>query len=234
MYEGVYCRFLSVWLPGDGSVIDVCRYFRIIFIHLIPCTLLVGLNTRLFVAMRRAQAQHRRLLRDNLHSDTRRLTDTNMATLMLLVVVGVFLLVELPLAVMMMTMIVENTSFDSLVLIDPGVRSTATLLINVIILFSYPVNFFIYCGMSQQFRQTFCQLFACGTGGASAGVLGAPTEPSRCPDDDRDGDDGGAGDVVSRQIPALLTIEPVHDRDQSDDHEAFSMTPILNRQQQTI
>ena len=133
----------------------VRRYFRITFIHVIPCIFLVGLNARLFLAMRHAQAHHSRLLRD---SESRRLAETNMATLMLLVVVGLFLLVEVPLAVMMMTMIVENT-FDPLLLMDPAARRTATLVVNLIILFSYPVNFFIYCGMSHQFRQTFCHQF---------------------------------------------------------------------------
>jgi len=183
--------------------------------------------------MRRAQAHHRRLLRENLHSDSRRLTETNMATLMLLVVVGVFLLVELPLVVMMMTMIVENTSFYSLVLIDPGVRRSATLLINLIILFSYPVNFFIYCAMSQQFRQTFCRLFVGGeTAPGGAGVLAAPTEPSRCPDDDN-GATGEVRDVRCQQIPAMLSREPLDDPDQNGDHEAFHMTPIIDKQQLT-
>jgi len=210
----------------------VCRYFRIIFIHLIPCILLVGLNARLFVAMRRAQAHHRRLLRENLHTESRRLAETNMATLMLLVVVGVFLLVEAPLAVMMMTMIVENTSPDSLELMDPGVRSTATLLINLIILFSYPVNFFIYCGMSQQFRQTFCQLFV---GQAAVVMTGAPTQPSRCPDvdDEEEGNDGGDAAALRRsgeQTPALLAAEQV-DVDHSGDNEVFNMTPIIDKHQ---
>ena len=143
----------------------VRRYFRITFIHVIPCIFLVGLNARLFLAMRHAQAHHSRLLRD---SESRRLAETNMATLMLLVVVGLFLLVEVPLAVMMMTMIVENT-FDPLLLMDPAARRTATLVVNLIILFSYPVNFFIYCGMSHQFRQTFCRLFVGQAAAANSG-----------------------------------------------------------------
>jgi len=186
----------------------------------IPCILLVGLNARLFVAMRRAQAQHRRLLRDNLHSESRRLAETNMATLMLLVVVGVFLVVEVPLAVMMMTMIVENT-FDPLLLMDPGVRRTATLFINLIILFSYPVNFFIYCGMSRQFRQTFYRLFVHQ---AAAAVLGAPTQASRCVDVDDDGQNDDGGDVPRAGCDhetARLYVEKLN-----DDVEVINMTAI--------
>jgi len=174
----------------------VRRYFRITFIHVVPCILLVGLNARLFVAMRRAHQHHRRLLRENLNAESRRLAETNMATLMLLVVVGVFLVVELPLAVMMMTMIVENT-FDPLRLMDPGARRTATLVTNCIILFSYQLNFFIYCGMSQQFRQTFCRLFVGGQAAVAIAVVSeAPTtrpgvSRGRCAAGGKDDDDGG-------------------------------------------
>jgi len=148
-----------------------------------------------------------------------------MATLMLLVVVGVFLLVEVPLAVMMMIMIVENT-FHPLLLMDPDARSTATLLVNLIIQFSYPVNFFIYCGMSQQFRQTFCQLFV---GQAAALVLGTHTQPSRCPDVDdegQDNDDANAA-VESGDCEQVGVSSNVN---QNGDTEVFNMTTITHGQ----
>jgi len=36
------------------------------------------------------------------------------------------------------------------------------------VLLSYPINFFIYCGMSQQFRDTFCGLFTSCSAGVQA------------------------------------------------------------------
>ena len=198
--------------------------------------LLVGLNARLFVAMHRAQAQHRRLLRENLQTESRRLAETNMATLMLLVVVGVFLVVEVPLAVMMMMMIVENTS-ESLQLMDPSVRRTATLLINVIIQFSYPVNFFIYCGMSQQFRQTFCRLFV---DQAAATVMAAPTQPSRFVDvdDEVQNDDGGDVELVhgDRDPVTALSVEQVNVSNKVDQNggiELMNKSTSTDEQHQT-
>lgn len=35
-----------------------------------------------------------------------------------------------------------------------------SLFLNLFILLSYPLNFFVYCGMSSQFRDTFWQLFS--------------------------------------------------------------------------
>lgn len=44
-------------------------------------------------------------------------------------------------------------------LLDPSSSSMATIVVNLCILFSYLINFFIYCAMSRQFRETFCGLF---------------------------------------------------------------------------
>lgn len=55
-------------------------------------------------------------------------------------------------AIMFLLTIVEN-SFG-LHLLDDSRTRLATLFINLAILLSYPVNFFIYCGMSAQFRAT--------------------------------------------------------------------------------
>ena len=45
----------------------------------------------------------------------------------------------------------------------------ATLLLNLFILLSYPLNFFIYCAMSRQFRDAFRELCClCCSGGAAA------------------------------------------------------------------
>ena len=55
-------------------------------------------------------------------------------------------------------LMVDNSA--SLGLLDARHRDLYEQLINLFILLSYPINFFIYCGMSQQFRHTFCALVA--------------------------------------------------------------------------
>ena len=77
---------------------------------------------------------------------------------MLVVVVAAFLLVEFPTGVNMSIMIIENTG--SVVIVDQQTRALLELFTNLVIVLSYPLNFFIYCAMSRQFRQTFCGLFA--------------------------------------------------------------------------
>lgn len=65
-----------------------------------PCISLVILNLLLFRAMREAQLKRDKLFKENHKSECKKLRDSNCTTLMLIVVVTVFLLTEIPLAVM--------------------------------------------------------------------------------------------------------------------------------------
>jgi len=80
------------------------------------------------------------------------------STMMLITVVGVFLLVEVPLSVLLLLVIVENTFRVDL--FSDATRYTAALLVNCCIAITYPLNFFIYCAMSERFRNMFCAVFS--------------------------------------------------------------------------
>jgi uncharacterized integral membrane protein len=80
------------------------------------------------------------------------------ATAMLMTVVCVFLVVEIPLVVIFVMVIVENTLGVDLYADDT--RHTAAMFVNLFISVSYPVNFFVYCSMSREFRRTFSAMFA--------------------------------------------------------------------------
>jgi len=88
---------------------NVYYWFRVIFIHLVPCSILIVLNALLVRTMRQAQRRRRQLLAQNRKSECRRLAERNMTTMMLVVVVGIFLLAELPNALLFIIMIVDNT-----------------------------------------------------------------------------------------------------------------------------
>ena len=156
---GCIGEYWPVLLPYLDAYFNTYYWFRVIAVHLVPCSALVALNAALVMAMRRAQARHRQLVAQNRKSESRRLAESNVTTMMLVAVVGVFLVVEFPLAVLFIIVIVENTW--SLTIIEPERMATASLFVNLFILLSYPLNFFIYCGMSRQFRGTLCALLQC-------------------------------------------------------------------------
>lgn len=162
------CRtqFTSWVRTNEDIYFNVYYWFRIVFIHLVPCSILVTVNAALVRAMRAASRRRKQLLSfgSSSHqpmqlrrkSECRRLADSNVTTAMLVAVVGVFLLVEFPLAVLFILVIVENSIRTPL--IEPEVGETASMFINLMILFSYSTNFFIYCGMSTQFRSTLISM----------------------------------------------------------------------------
>jgi len=139
---------------------NIYFWFRVVFVHLVPCAALVVLTALLVNAMQRAQRRRQLLLKQNRRSESRRLAESNWTTLMLVAVVVVFLVVEIPLAIVLILLIVNNT-FDVEV-VDSSANELATLFINMLIALSYPFNFIIYCGMSRQFRSTFRAMF-CST-----------------------------------------------------------------------
>ncbi|KAG8178012.1 hypothetical protein JTE90_011644 [Oedothorax gibbosus] len=134
--------------------------FRILFVHIMPCLALVIFNLLLFSALRKAQQKRDKLFKENRKSECKKLRDSNCTTLMLIVVVTVFLVVEIPMAVTTLLHVMQNALEVSIA--DYDALNTTILFINFLIMLSYPVNFAIYCGMSRQFRETFRDLFLKG------------------------------------------------------------------------
>lgn len=141
---------------GENLYFSTYYLFRIFFVHLIPCALLVILNMLLFKAMKQAQNRRKILFRENKKKESKKLRDANCTTLMLIVVVTVFLIVEIPLAVITAMHIISSAIIEFL---DYRVANLSILFSNFFLMVSYPINFAIYCGMSRQFRETFKEIF---------------------------------------------------------------------------
>ncbi|XP_055621570.1 sex peptide receptor [Toxorhynchites rutilus septentrionalis] len=149
----------SSWVHYVGEDVYYTFYFsfRILFVHLIPCGSLVALNVLLFKAMRQAQQKRERLFKDTAKKrECKRVRDSNCTTLMLIVVVTVFLVVEIPLAVITALHIISSLIYEFL---DYYIANLFILFANFFLIVSYPINFAIYCGMSRQFRETFKEIF---------------------------------------------------------------------------
>ena len=78
---------------GEDYYFTTYFMFRVIFVHLLPCIMLILLNILLFRAMRVAQ-QKRQKLFDKCYKKSKRANDKNCTTLMLIIVVSVFLIVS--------------------------------------------------------------------------------------------------------------------------------------------
>ncbi|XP_061164130.1 sex peptide receptor-like [Saccostrea echinata] len=149
----------SPWvLQNEDLYFNLYFWFRAIFIHLVPCTVLVVINSVLIWTLRTAQKRRMQLLKQNKRSESMKLKDSNCTTLMLVCVVGLFLLVELPLGIIVILHLIQNNFKLNFMSVETF--NLLSLISNTFILLSYPLNFFIYCGMSRQFRETFMGMFA--------------------------------------------------------------------------
>jgi len=114
----------AIFVADNFLYFRVYYWFRVIFIHLVPCSVLVVFNALLLITMQQAQRRRRQLLAQNRRTESRRLAESNLTTTMLVAVVGVFLLVEFPLAILMIVFIV----------LDDPQWAIAPLLVNTFIL----------------------------------------------------------------------------------------------------
>ncbi|XP_003746791.1 sex peptide receptor [Galendromus occidentalis] len=180
--------FYDITLPHDGNLSIVCAKkqanwllfftptvfynvyysFKMVFVNLIPCIVLVVLNILLFLALRRAKENKMRL-QDKNKPSSKRNRDSQSTTLMLIVVVTMFLATEIPLTTVVFIHALHNNDIISG---DYKTLNTILTLVNFSLLTTYPLNFAIYCGMSKQFRNTFRELFI-------TGWLRNPGEPTK-------------------------------------------------------
>lgn len=172
---------ISPWMSKNETLyFNLYFWFRAIFIHLVPCTILVVINSALIWTLRTAQKRRMQLLKQNKKSESMKLKDSNCTTLMLVTVVGLFLLVELPLGIIMILHLIQNNF--SIDIMSNETFKLLNLISNTFILLSYPLNFFIYCGMSRQFRETLMCMFdriRAPNGGKNSKYASIPTDNGR-------------------------------------------------------
>ncbi|PIO66789.1 hypothetical protein TELCIR_11485 [Teladorsagia circumcincta] len=156
-----------------------------LLVHLAPCALLVVFTWKLIQALKVADKRHANLLSKSFRrkfpesqkleamtpernamkllkprksiGEPKRAQGLKQNTRMLIVVIVLFLVTEIPAALIFMTHVL-SVSLKSHV-INYRVLNILLIVRNVLIVISYPFRFTIYCGMSQQFRDVVKQMF---------------------------------------------------------------------------
>ena len=143
-------------LTRDYNLRMYQMWFEAIFVRFIPCFTLLMLNSVLIRTIRRAAKRRRMLLSQNRTPESRNLSESNRTTMLLVMVVGLFLMVELPLGAVYVTGIIEHTC-------NVSISWTTYYMVSIFTPFLmylfFPLNIFIYCCMNRQFRETFKSLF---------------------------------------------------------------------------
>ncbi|XP_071082633.1 G-protein coupled receptor dmsr-1-like [Haliotis cracherodii] len=124
-----------------------------VVIKILPCILLVFLSTLLILAMQRAKRRRARLLgkvsraSDHDHQSN----EHNRTTAMLVAVVMFFVITELPQGILALIGSMSSDLWEVYIILGD--------LMDILVLINSAVNFILYCIMSQQFRNTFKNLF---------------------------------------------------------------------------
>lgn len=122
----------------------ICLYLSLMYI--IPLTLLSVLNTKIYLAIKRAN-RDRSSLTQNQESEM------NVAT-MLVILVAIFIACNLPGFVVNCLELVHNTPYFHV----------AMSLSNILICFNSSINFVIYCTFGKKFRERLRDMLCCSNG----------------------------------------------------------------------
>lgn len=144
---------------SSGSRLMIVYYLsRLIIMHVAPCALLLSFSILLIIAMKKVALRRRKLLNLSKKAESRMLGwDSNTTSRMLVVVVTIFLIVEIPNAIFITTYTISKMM--SRRLLSDEVLAKLTYVCNLGTVISYLFNFFVYCAMSKQFRETYKTLF---------------------------------------------------------------------------
>ncbi|CAF1457524.1 unnamed protein product [Rotaria magnacalcarata] len=139
--------------PKYRTLFSIYSLIRALLINVGPCTILVILNAILVARMKEAKKNREKLIRRRSYES--KTQEQSNVTLMLVIVVTMFLIVEIPMALYLITSgILRAMKSDFL----GYFLHIAVQILNFAVLLSYPINFFIYCRMSRAFRDAFTKL----------------------------------------------------------------------------
>ncbi|VDN09727.1 unnamed protein product [Dibothriocephalus latus] len=140
-----YQEVLLKCTPFPESTFFILLFLRVLTIHLGPSVFLCVLTAYMSYTLHQIGKKRKQLLMKNNAFKTSKI---------MLVVLGIFLSVEVPTTIFIVTYAVIIVCR---VPPPPGMAELREIC-NLLIVFSYPSNFIVYCAMSRQFRATIAAI----------------------------------------------------------------------------
>ncbi|VDO29628.1 unnamed protein product [Haemonchus placei] len=155
-------RYIYVIGVDSWKALILC--LRALLVHILPCVLLIIFTTCLFKTVNEAdrkrsihQMPSRKVQGSSGCLSSNRLMHAT--TRMLLVVIAIFLLIEIPVALIFIMHLLA-VFYRLLDMSDYKTVNNLLIIRNFLIILTYPLNFAIYFGMSSSFKLQFRQLFS--------------------------------------------------------------------------
>ncbi|KAK0397145.1 hypothetical protein QR680_002004 [Steinernema hermaphroditum] len=148
-------------------------WFRVTFVHGIPCFLLLIFTCKLGRTIKAAEIRKRSWVTNNLDAGSSSMSDHRRGSVssgagrslyatnrMLSVICSVFLAIEIPAAMIFALHFLTASHMIPSTSTSYHLLNIALILRNILIVLMSPLQFAIYCSMSEQFRLTVRQLFS--------------------------------------------------------------------------
>ncbi|XP_052779502.1 G-protein coupled receptor dmsr-1-like [Mya arenaria] len=163
LYKVVTLKEMGVNLSGywivDSDIVKEHNFFKVsifwffgVIMKVAPCILLTLLSSMIILTMHQASKRRVRLLQQTRSSDHDVNHEHNRTTWMLVSVVLFFVITEMPQGILAMVSGLNDHFFYEY-------YSNLGDVMDLLVLLNSAVNFVLYCIMSQQFRDTFKNLF---------------------------------------------------------------------------
>ncbi|XP_069994886.1 G-protein coupled receptor dmsr-1-like [Penaeus vannamei] len=155
-YDGAmlyFVGFSELALANGGLLKSINFWIYSVLMKLLPCVALTGLSIALIqelllAAKRRAALMKRATVARNANAQRQ----ADRVTTMLLAILVLFLVSEVPQGILCLLAVIPDSGFFKC-------YQQLGEMMDMLVLFNSAVNFLLYCAMSQQFRDTFTQLF---------------------------------------------------------------------------
>lgn len=144
-------RMSSLALANDGLLQNINFWIYAVILKLLPCVALTVLSLSLIKELLRA-AQRRAKLMKSSSNAAKAERQADRVTLMLLAILVLFLASEVPQGILGLLAAIPHSAFK------PCYFNLGEVM-DMLVLFNSAINFLLYCAMSQQFRDTFSELF---------------------------------------------------------------------------
>ncbi len=163
---------LNIWYKENYRLLLFMNFFvRIIFINIFGSIFLIIINGLLIGKVKHSGDQRRKIfpsasgrLNSSIqmnshcyHLAAGRISESNRTTVMLVIVVTITASLEIPVGIYLF--LASISTYFELGLLSDSLEIKLSLFLNSCMQITYPLNFFILCGMSKQFRKTFTSIY---------------------------------------------------------------------------
>lgn len=145
-------NFSHLALAHGGFLKSINFWIYAVMLKLLPCGALTGLSFALIQELLRAARRRAQLMKNTSGRGADAEKQADRVTKMLLAILVLFLASEFPQGILGLLTVIPDSGFF------PCYQKLGEIM-DMLVLFNSAINFLLYCAMSQQFRDTFSELF---------------------------------------------------------------------------